>query len=339
MKHCPLASIVCVLVLVLALGAAHPTAFAAVQSEPAEPEAQPSPEEEAREEPVEPLEEEEAPPEEEPRPAEQQVPPEPPPQPAPPVPLPQPVQETTPPQLTPTPPQPTSTPPPPAPTPPQAAAEPSAVSPPPVTPEPPAGAGLGQASAAPRNIAKIQDTLRAGPVGQDPTAVRLMDLVDRGARAKDYDTFAVYLAKRNLLRAAEAYAEVAVKLEKTNRDLWLNLGTIQLQLNKLSSALTAYRKAEKLDPSFGLTWYSIGVVHDYMRNYDEAVEAYTVALALDPSLGQFKTNPQAVNNERLLVVNLLLYQAKAGGLAMPLRGGPEPAKPAPAAPQEATKPR
>ena len=193
-------------------------------------------------------------------------------------------------------------------------------------------------SAAPRNIAKIHDRLRAGPLGKDETAVRLMNRIERGASAKDYDDFAVYLAKRNLLPAAEAHAEAAVKLEKSSRDFWLNLGTIRLQLNKLSSALTANKQARKLDPSYALTWYSIGVVHDYMRNYDEAVEAYTVALALDPSLGQFKTNPQAVNNERLLVVNLLLYQAKEGGLAMPLQGGPETSKPAQAAPRNAPEP-
>jgi len=325
MKHRLLASIVCA--FVLALGSPHAPALAAMQPEQAEPETGTPPEEAPEGEP-EP-EGEEALPEEEPVPDTPQVPPEalPPPPSAPEVAAPPPA-----------PPQATAAPAP-VPAPPAAPAEPTGAPVPAPPPAPPAATPL-ETPAAPRDIAKIQDRLRAGPVGQDPTAVRLMDLIDRGATAKDYDSFAVYLAKRNLLLAAESYAKVAVKLEKTNRDYWLNLGTIDLQINKLSSALTAYKKAKKLDPNDAVTWYSIGAVHDYMRNYDKAVEAFTVALALDPSLGEFKTNPQAVNNGRLLVVNLLLYQARAGGLAMPLRGGPGVAdKPAQPASRDKTTPR
>jgi tetratricopeptide (TPR) repeat protein len=139
----------------------------------------------------------------------------------------------------------------------------------------------------------------------------------------------VYLGRKNLTKDAQEYAKVAIDMDKKNRDYWLNYGTLRLQAGTLSSALTAYQKARDLDPNWGLAWYSIGVVYDYMLKYDKAVEAYTTALALDPSLGDSKKNPQVVNNDRLLVVNLLLSQGREGGLALPLQGGPPVPKPAP----------
>ncbi len=175
----------------------------------------------------------------------------------------------------------------------------------------------------PADLRKICARLAASPFASDPVAAEYMARVNSGhPTPDDMNDFGVLLGRKYYLKDAEAFIKAATAQDKTNTDYWLNLGTVRLQRNKLSSALVAYEKALDLDPNRGLTHYNIGVVHDYMRNYDEAVDSFARALALDPSLGDPKVNPLAVNNDRLLVVNLLLYQAKDGGLAMPLRGGP-----------------
>jgi len=211
------------------------------------------------------------------------------------------------------------------------AAQPTAqdmpVAPPePATPEPPQPVKL------PGALTKNTEVLRAGTIGEDPIGKRYLDLVESGAAtAKDYNDFAVFLSRRYFLGAAEAFAEKAVDMEGGTVDYWLTLGTVRLNFGKLSSALTAYEKARKLDVNNARAHYGVGVVHDYMRNYDQAVESYTRALALDPTLGDPRKNPAAANNDRLMVVKLLLYQAGGGGLSLPLKGGPadDPLKPKP----------
>lgn len=175
----------------------------------------------------------------------------------------------------------------------------------------------------PSDLRKICARLASSPLATDPFAADYLNRLTAGQpSAQDMNDFGVLLGRKYYLKDAEAFFKAATGLDKTNTDYWLNLGTVRLQRNKLSSSLVAYEKALDLDPNRALTHYDIGVVHDYMRNYDHAVDSFTRALALDPSLGDPKVNPLAVNNDRLMVVNLLLYQAREGGLAMPLRGGP-----------------
>lgn len=348
MKHRSFAFVTVLLVVLLCWGFPARPALAGVQSDK-EAQAEPPDEPQEEEEPA-PEEPEEEPQEEPPPPQEQ--PQQPAPQPAPPIQQPAPQQT---PLLTPPPPQnmPASpmpqTPavPIPAPTTPNAPATVGAPPPkPPATstttmpsPAPQTAAPAAAPSAPPKpiklpsSLLKTQARLLSGPLGQDPAALALFAAVQsEKATASDFNDAAVFLARKGFIKDAEGYADVAVKMDEKNRDYWLNYGTIRLQVGTLSSALTAYKKARDLDPNFGFTWYSIGVVYDYMRSYDKAVEAYTMALSLDPDLGDSKKNPQVVNNGRLMVVNLLLYREKVGGLAMPLMGGPPVAKPpAPAA--------
>jgi len=209
-------------------------------------------------------------------------------------------------------------------------AAPSAAVPPPANPIPTVETSKSEAPAVlPADLKKICARIATSPAASDPIVIDYLGRMSGHPTPDDMDDFGVLLGRKYYLKDAEAFLEAATSIDKTNTDYWLNLGTIRLQRGKLSSALVAYEKALKLDPNKAITHYDIGVVHDYMRNYDEAVDAFTRALALDPSLGDPKVNPLAVNNERLLVVNLLLYQAREGGLAMPLRGGPPTPPPPP----------
>ena len=275
------------------------------------------------------------------------------PEPVPPTPSPVPAQPPAPPVS----PAPASTPP--VPTPPVAPPEPvpeaagamegPGSAPPPSAVEPPtppravaqdkkSHSRKGSPDELPANLRKICLRLGASPLALDPTAADYLARMQSGrATADELDDFGVLLGRKTYLDDAEAFVEAAVARDKKSTDYWLNLGTIRLQKGKLSSALAAYEEALELDPNKALTHYDIGVVHDYMRNYDRAIESFTRALAIDPSLGDPKVNPLAVNNERLLVVNLLLYQAKEGGLTMPLLGGPAvvpPPKPRPVEPKK-----
>jgi tetratricopeptide (TPR) repeat protein len=214
------------------------------------------------------------------------------------------------------------------------------IAPPPVPAEPQAPAAAAEPDAAPEpkrpripgDVAHACAVLRGGEIGRDPIGVRYLDRVESGdALAQDYAEFGVFLARRYFLGAAETMLETAVDLDKRNVEHWLNLGTVRLQFGELSASLTAYKKARKIDPNNARAHYGIAVVHDAMRNYDASVDAYVRALALDPALGDPAFNPQAANNDRLLVVKLLLYQAGEGSVGLPLEGGPpdDPRQPAP----------
>jgi tetratricopeptide (TPR) repeat protein len=174
-------------------------------------------------------------------------------------------------------------------------------------------------SASSRTLAKVQARLRTGPVGREPAGRAFLDKIDRNeATSTDLNAFATYLAKRGLTQDALAYEEEALRIDRKNPMLWLNLGTLQRDLGRTSAAASAYRRALTLDPNNALAHYNIGSIHDAAGNYDQAVEEYRIALTLDPGLADPVRNPQIVNNDRLLVVHLLLYQQRAGSLGLPL---------------------
>jgi tetratricopeptide (TPR) repeat protein len=177
-------------------------------------------------------------------------------------------------------------------------------------------AGAGSSA---RYLDRVQARLRIGPVGKDTEGRRFLDRIDRGdATAAHYNEFGNYLAQRGSFQDALEYQRHALRLEPNNANLWLNLGTVQRQTGDLSAAAAAFRKAIDLDPNNAFAHYSLGTVYDLQDRYDAAVDAYVTALTLDPSLADPDVNPQVVNNERLAVVKLLLYERRGGAQGLPL---------------------
>lgn len=170
-----------------------------------------------------------------------------------------------------------------------------------------------------RQLSEVQARLRASAVGKDATTRAYLDLVDRGqATSAHLNALAIELAERGLLEDAVEYLRAALSTDREDANLWNNLGVLLRKMDKDDAAMAAFDRAVALDPNHALAHYNLGAVHDELGHYDEAIGEYRLALTLDPSLGDPTVNPQVVNNDRMLVVNLLLYQTEAGALSLPL---------------------
>ncbi len=182
----------------------------------------------------------------------------------------------------------------------------------------------------------LNDTMtlvRKSTIGSDPNVIAYLDLMSAGqASAAQVNDFAAYVAKRGMPKVAISFQQYALRLEPQNATLWLNLGTLQRTTAAFGSAETSFKKAITIDPINALAHYNLGAVYDVQGDYDNAIEEYRRALVLDPGLADPRKNPQVVNNENLLAVELEIYQSQAGALGLPLLQMQEPSPPPKAAP-------
>lgn len=161
--------------------------------------------------------------------------------------------------------------------------------------------------------------IRRSTLGADPAVTTYLDRIERGeASAAQLNDFAGFLLRRGVPNVAAPFQKAATELAPDQPALWVNLGTIEQARGKSGAASSAYKKAIDLDPTNGMAYYGLGVVADSGGNYDDAIEYYRRALLIEPNLADPKVNPQVVNNERMLAVQLLLARDKAGALSLPL---------------------
>ena len=181
------------------------------------------------------------------------------------------------------------------------------------------GAEGDYAKGVPESLQRVQDVLRAGPLKDDPKARFYMDLVENDqATPAQMATFGSYLTERGMHRASIEYYLLAVRRDPANALLWLNIGTIYRLIGDDNKAAGAYLRSVELDPFIAEAHYNLGAAYDSLNQYDKAIEEYLIALTLDPKLGDPRVNPQVVNNARLDVVQLLLYQRQLGTRGLPL---------------------
>ena len=161
--------------------------------------------------------------------------------------------------------------------------------------------------------------VRKSPIGSEPNVIAYLDLMTAGqASSAQVNDFAAYVAKRGMPKVAISFQQYALRLEPQNTTLWLNLGTLQRTTAAYNSAETSFKKAISIDPINALAHYNLGAVYDAQGQYDDAIEEYRRALVLDPGLADPRKNPQVVNNENLLAVELEIYHSQAGALGLPL---------------------
>ncbi len=171
----------------------------------------------------------------------------------------------------------------------------------------------------PRNLARVQEIVRNGPLGDDPTVQGYLDLIDRAeASPHQLAAFGSFLSDSGWPAGAIEYYKVALSLESGDAVLWMNVGTIHRQMRENSPALNAYRRALSIDPNYAEAHYNLGAVLDTAGKYEDALLEYKIALTLDPTLGDPAVNPMAANNSRLLAVRLMLYEEQAGNIGLPL---------------------
>jgi len=180
-------------------------------------------------------------------------------------------------------------------------------------------AGASAEAVLPRNLERIHENLRKSPIGQDPSVLSYLDLIESGnASAHQLAAFGSFLAQTGRIREGIEYYALALDMVPDDAVLWMNVGTLHRQLGEYTIAAQTYSEALAIDGNNAFAHYNLGAVFDLQGKYEEAIEEYKLALTLDPSLGDPVTNPQAANNERLLAVKLMLYKQQAGSLGLPL---------------------
>jgi Tfp pilus assembly protein PilF len=186
----------------------------------------------------------------------------------------------------------------------------------PVETPPPAGPAPGY------DVKKLEgsmERIERSILGAEASVKAYLEMIGSGqASSTQLNDFAAFLLRRGVPNLAVDFQHAATEVSPDVPALWVNLGTIEQARGKSGSAKTAYKKALDLDPTNGMAYYGLGVVADASREYEEAIEYYRRALLIDPSLADPKVNPQVVNNERLLVVKLLLSRDRAGAMSLPL---------------------
>jgi len=171
----------------------------------------------------------------------------------------------------------------------------------------------------PPKIRRAQEAVRRTRLGEDPTVVAYLDLVDQSAASpQQLAALGNFLSLANMTPVGIEYYKLAVQMDQNDVTLWANLGTMHRQLGELGPAIDAFNEALAIDITNATAHYNLGATFDQQGKYDAALQEYKVALALDPSLGDPAVNPQAANNERLMAVRLLLYQEQAGNIGLPL---------------------
>ena len=90
------------------------------------------------------------------------------------------------------------------------------------------------------------------------------------------------------------------------------MGTLQQRAEDHSAAAKSFANTIKLDPANALAHYNLGVSLNEMNEYDEAIEEFKLALTLDPELADPEKNPQVINNNLLLPVQLEIYKRNQG---------------------------
>lgn len=186
----------------------------------------------------------------------------------------------------------------------------------PTTPAPPAPAAPILPNSSLTNTIAL---VRKSALGSEPNVIAYLDVMSTGqASGAQVNDFAAYVAKRGMPKVAIAFQQYAIQLQPQNTTLWLNLGSLQSTTGAFGSAETSLKKAISFDPINALAHYNLGAVYDAQGDYDNAIEEYRRALVLDPGLADPRKNPQVVNNENLLAVELEIYHSQAGALGLPL---------------------
>jgi tetratricopeptide (TPR) repeat protein len=125
----------------------------------------------------------------------------------------------------------------------------------------------------PKNLARVQQIVRSGPLGDDPTVQGYLDLIDRAdASPHQLAAFGSFLADSGWAIGAIEYYNVALKLEPADPLLWINAGTIHRQLGDNKSAIDAYRRALSIDPNLADAHYNLGAALGQAGRLDEAEE-------------------------------------------------------------------
>jgi tetratricopeptide (TPR) repeat protein len=81
-----------------------------------------------------------------------------------------------------------------------------------------------------------------------------------------------------------------VSAKEAQADEWLNKGNAAYQAKKYDEAITCYKKATELDPSFASAFYNLGVIYYAKGMTDAAISSYKQVLTIKPDYYAARNN-------------------------------------------------
>ncbi|KAG6906171.1 hypothetical protein DXG01_015462 [Tephrocybe rancida] len=92
-----------------------------------------------------------------------------------------------------------------------------------------------------------------------------------------------YMASQSYTKAYEAYQQ-AVYRDPRNPTFWCSIGILYFQLNQFRDALDAYSRALRINPYIPEVWFDLGSLYESCDDQiSSAIDAYVRAGKLDPS--------------------------------------------------------
>lgn len=156
-------------------------------------------------------------------------------------------------------------------------------------------------------------TLESGVLSLVPEIAAALAQIDATPEdALAWRTLGRLLGDRAAYRDAERALEKATKLASDNADGWVDLGAVYLRDNKISSGVSAFQRAIKVEPYHALAHYNLGIAESQRGHFASAMKAFDYALTIDPSLGDPKVNPGAAVNPLMPYVKLQVYLKTTG---------------------------
>jgi len=86
--------------------------------------------------------------------------------------------------------------------------------------------------------------------------------------------------------AAALHLEQATRLAPGNAAAWNNLGVVNQELNRATTAEACYRHALARDTAFSAAWYNLGCLLSAGNRTDEAIACHDTAVAVDARCGR-----------------------------------------------------
>jgi len=111
-----------------------------------------------------------------------------------------------------------------------------------------------------------------------------------------YHTGLARLNEGNVKGAVEAYLE-SIKLAPNSAEVFLNLGSAYLKLDKNNDAAKTFKQAVKLNPNLAEAQYGLGFAFFRLKRYPDAVAAFKKATNLSPKMANAHFGLGAAYNE------------------------------------------
>lgn len=101
-------------------------------------------------------------------------------------------------------------------------------------------------------------------------------------RVSTLNCYGVFLASENRYAEAEKTFKDAIKLDSTDVQAWVNMGSLFFYDDKIDEAQRYYLRAIALDPENSRAHYNLGLLYSDRQDLENAKKEFSKALEFDP---------------------------------------------------------